>query len=273
VGHDNRQGEQYLTDIVEKAAGEGRARSLLLDDPEEVMGVNSRVHLAEASAVLRRRINIAWMEAGVTIEDPPSTWIEPGVSLEPDVVVGPACRLAGSTRVWVGARIDQGVVATDSEIGPGAHVKPYCVLTEAQVGRGAQVGPFAQLRPGAVLSDEARVGNFVEMKKSTLGPGSKANHLTYLGDTVVGAGANIGAGTITCNYDGVHKHRTEIGDGAFIGSNASLVAPVSVGAGATVGAGSTITSDVPEKALGVARGRQTNVENWGARKKALRGKE
>jgi bifunctional UDP-N-acetylglucosamine pyrophosphorylase/glucosamine-1-phosphate N-acetyltransferase len=273
LGRDNSQGEQYLTDIVAVAAREGRAGSLLLEDPEEVMGINSRVHLAEAAAVLRRRINRAWMEAGVTIEDPASTWIEPGVNLDADVVVGPGCRLAGATRVATGARIDQGVVAVDTEISADAHVKPYCVLTEARVGPGAQVGPFAQLRPGAVLDEDARVGNFVEMKKSTLGPGSKANHLTYLGDTVVGAGANIGAGTITCNYDGVHKHKTEIGDKAFIGSNASLVAPVAIGSGATVAAGSTITGDVPKEALGVGRGRQANIKNWGARKKAFRGKE
>jgi bifunctional UDP-N-acetylglucosamine pyrophosphorylase / glucosamine-1-phosphate N-acetyltransferase len=158
-------------------------------------------------------------------------------------------------------------VIEDSEIGPGAHVKPYCVLTEARLGPGAEVGPFAHLRPGSVLAEGARAGNFVEMKKSTLGPGSKANHLTYLGDTTVGEGANIGAGTITCNYDGVHKHETVIGDRAFIGSNASLVAPVTVGAGAVVAAGSTITHDVPGGALGVARHRQRNLEGWTARKK------
>jgi len=266
VGTGNAQGEYYLTDVVAAAAREGRAASLLLEDSEEVMGINSRAHLAEAAAALRRRINGAWMEAGVTIEDPLSTWIEPGVVLAPDVTVGPGCRLEGTTRVADGARIDQGAVVSDSEIGRGAHVKPYCVISEARVGPGAQVGPFAHLRPGATLLEDARVGNFVEMKKAVLGKGSKANHLTYLGDATVGEKANIGAGTITCNYDGIHKHKTTIGDGAFIGSNTSLVAPVTVGAGATVAAGSTVTQDVPGEGLGVARARQRNIDNWKARK-------
>jgi bifunctional UDP-N-acetylglucosamine pyrophosphorylase/glucosamine-1-phosphate N-acetyltransferase len=267
VGTANSQGEYYLTDVVGVAAQQGRAAAVLLEDPDEVMGINSRLHLAEAAAALRRRINRAWMEAGVTLEDPETTWIEPGVALEPDVTLGPSVRLEGTSRIASGARIDQGSVVADSEIGPGAHVKPYCVLAEARVGPGAQVGPFAHLRPGAVLADDARVGNFVEMKKSVLGRGSKANHLTYLGDATVGEGANIGAGTITCNYDGVAKHKTAIGDGAFIGSNTALVAPVTVGAGATVAAGSTLTHDVPDGALGVARGKQRNVEGWNRRKK------
>ncbi len=259
---DNSQGEYYLTDIVAAAAREGRAGSVLLEDPDEVMGINSRVHLAEAGAVLRDRINRAWMEAGVTLEDPSSTWIEPGVVLSPDVTVGPGVRLAGATRVAVGAWIETGCVVTDSEIGPGARIKPYSVVGEAKVGPGAQVGPFAHLRPGAVLEDDAKVGNFVEMKKAVLGRGSKASHLTYLGDAAVGPGANIGAGTITCNYDGVHKHATVIGEGAFIGSNTALVAPVTVGAGATVAAGSTITKHVPAGGLGVARAKQRNVDGW-----------
>ncbi len=267
VGSDNRQGEMYLTDALEAAAREGRAASVLLDDPDEVMGVNSRVHLARAAALLRQRINRGWMEAGVTLEDPATTWIEPGVELEPDVTIGPGCRLAGDTRVCRGTRVDTGCVITDSEIGPGCLLKPYCVLTEARLEAGAQVGPFAHLRPGAVMGPGARVGNFVEMKKTVLGRGSKANHLTYLGDTTVGEGANIGAGTITCNYDGQHKHPTRIGDGAFIGSNSSLVAPVTVGDRATVAAGSTITKDVPDGALGVGRGKQRNVEGWARRKR------
>ncbi len=259
---DNRQAEIYLTDAVEAAVGEDRALALQVADPAEVMGVNSRVHLAQAAAVLRDRINRAWMEAGVTLEDPASTWIEPGVELEPDVTIGPGVRLTGRTRVASGARIDTGCVLADTVVGPGCHLKPYCVATEARLEAGAQAGPFAHLRPGAVVGPEARVGNFVEMKKAVLGRGSKANHLTYLGDATVGEGVNIGAGTITCNYDGKNKHPTVIRDGAFIGSNTSLVAPVTVGAGATVGAGSTITKDVPDNALGVARGRQKNIPGW-----------
>ncbi|MFU8855468.1 MAG: bifunctional UDP-N-acetylglucosamine diphosphorylase/glucosamine-1-phosphate N-acetyltransferase GlmU [Deferrisomatales bacterium] len=267
LGTGNRQGEYYLTDVVAAAAREGGAASVLLEDPAEVMGINSRTHLAEAGAALRRRINRAWMEAGVTLEDPGSAWIEPGVMLAPDVTVGPGCRLQGTTRVAGGARIDQGAVVVDSDIGASAHVKPYSVLTEARLGPETVVGPFAHLRPGTVLEEQARVGNFVEMKKSTLGRGSKANHLTYLGDATVGEKANVGAGTITCNYDGAHKHRTVIGDHAFIGSNTSLVAPVTVGAGAVVGAGSTVTQDVPAGALGVARPRQRNLEGWSSRRK------
>jgi len=270
LGAANRQGEYYLTDIVEAAAREGRAASILLPDPEEVMGVNSRGHLAAATAALRRRINHAWMDAGVTLEDPDSTWIEPTVLLAPDVTVGPGCRLSGRTRVAGGCRIDQGVVAVDADLGEGVHIKPYCVLTQARVASGAQVGPFAHLRPEADVAENAHVGNFVEIKKSRLGAGSKANHLTYLGDATVGAGVNVGAGTITCNYDGVAKHRTTIGDGAFIGSNASLVAPVTIGARATVAAGSTVTQDVPDGGLGVGRARQHNVEGWGRREKVKR---
>jgi len=266
VGNANSQGEYYLTDVVAAAAAEGRAGSLLLEDPDEVMGINSRAHLADAAQVLRRRINLTWMEAGVTLEDPATTWIEPGVELEPEVILGPNCRLEGTTRVAGGARLDQGVIVTDSDIGRDAHIKPYCVFDQATIGTGCEVGPFARLRPGATLLDKSRVGNFVEMKKSTLGQGSKANHFTYLGDTVVGQGANIGAGTIVCNYDGANKHRTTIGDGAFIGSNASLVAPVAIGNQATVAAGSTITQDVPDEALGVARGKQRNLDGWAARR-------
>jgi bifunctional UDP-N-acetylglucosamine pyrophosphorylase/glucosamine-1-phosphate N-acetyltransferase len=264
----NSQGEYYLTDIVAAAAREGRAQSLLLADPLEVMGINSRAHLAEAATALRARINGAWMEAGVTLEDPSTTWIEPGVLLAEDVTLGPGCRLAGATTVETGARLDQGVVIADSRIGPGAHVKPYCILTQASVGPGAQVGPFAHLRPGADLAEFAHVGNFVELKKTRLGRGSKANHLAYLGDSEIGDKVNVGAGTITCNYDGVAKHRTVIRDGAFIGSNTSLVAPVTVGTGATVAAGSTVTQDVPDQALGVGRSRQRNIEGWKARKAA-----
>jgi bifunctional UDP-N-acetylglucosamine pyrophosphorylase/glucosamine-1-phosphate N-acetyltransferase len=231
------------------------------------MGINSRAHLAEASTAARRRINDAWMEAGVTLDDPASTWIEPGVELAPDVVLGPGCRLAGTTRVATGARIDQGSVLSDTEIGRNVHVKPYCVLDRARVSDGAEIGPFAHLRPGAEIGESARVGNFVELKKSKLGRGSKANHLSYVGDALVGEGVNIGAGTITCNYDGAAKHITIIGDRAFIGSNTSLVAPVTVGSEATVAAGSAITQDVPPGSLGVGRGRQKNIDGWKARPK------
>jgi bifunctional UDP-N-acetylglucosamine pyrophosphorylase/glucosamine-1-phosphate N-acetyltransferase len=273
VGAANEQGEYYLTDVIEQSARAGRASSLLLEDPDEVIGVNSRAELAEVGAVLRGRINRDWMEAGVTLEDPDRTWIEPDVVLEPDVVIGPACRLSGRTRVATGAHIEQGAVIRDSDIGPGARLLPYCVLTEARVGLAAQVGPFAHLRPGATLEEASKVGNFVEIKKSVLGRGSKANHLTYLGDTTVGEKANIGAGTITCNYDGTNKHQTRIGDRAFIGSNTSLVDPVEIGSGASVAAGSTITQDVPPASLGVGRARQRNVADWASRREKIARRE
>jgi bifunctional UDP-N-acetylglucosamine pyrophosphorylase/glucosamine-1-phosphate N-acetyltransferase len=270
VGSDNSQGEYYLPDIVDLAAREGKAASVLLDDPDEVLGVNSREQLAEASALLRLRINRAWMEAGVTVEDPAGAWIEPGVELAPDVTVGAGCRLEGRTRVGAGSRIEQGSVLTDSVVGENVRIRPYCVLTDAEVGDEAQVGPFAHLRPRAKLGRGAKAGNFVELKNAVLGPGSKANHLSYLGDAEIGSGTNIGAGTITCNYDGEKKHRTTVGDRAFIGSNASLVAPVTVGDDAVIGAGSTITQDVEPGALGIGRARQRNLAGW--RKKAPRGK-
>jgi bifunctional UDP-N-acetylglucosamine pyrophosphorylase/glucosamine-1-phosphate N-acetyltransferase len=209
------------------------------------------------------------MDAGVTLEDPETVWIEPSARLEEDVTLGPGCRIAGATRVGRGTRIDTGSLLEDATIGADVHIKPYCVVSQAVVEDGAKVGPFAHLRPKAHLEEGAHVGNFVELKNTRLGRGSKANHLTYLGDAQIGEGSNIGAGTITCNYDGVHKHRTVIGSRAFIGSNASLVAPVTIGDDATVGAGSTVTKDVEPGSLGLGRARQRNVEGWKTRAKIL----
>lgn len=265
IGSDNAQGEFYLTDIIAAAAKAGRSAMVRLADPDEAMGINSREQLSLASLAMRARINRKWMAGGVTLEDPATTWIEPGVLLSPDVTLGPNVRLEGATKIAPGCRIDAGAIIKDSTLEEGAHVKPYCVLNEAYMGPGSDAGPFAHLRPGAELMASSRVGNFVEVKKARLGVGAKANHLTYLGDAEIGEKTNVGAGTITCNYDGANKFRTVIGKRAFIGSNTALVAPVRVGDDAVVAAGSTVTADVPDGALGVGRSRQKNIEGWKGR--------
>jgi bifunctional UDP-N-acetylglucosamine pyrophosphorylase/glucosamine-1-phosphate N-acetyltransferase len=248
----NAQREYYLTDIVARAA-ETIGVTAVEADFRDVAGVNDRRQLAEAEAAMRARINAAFM-AHVSFRDPASTDVEPGVVIGVDVELGRGVALRGRTKIGHGARIGDGVILTDTEVGAGALIRPYCVATESVIGAGAQVGPFAHLRPGSNLGPEAHVGNFVETKKTTLGRGSKANHLTYLGDTIVGEKVNIGAGTITCNYNGYEKFKTVIEDGAFIGSDTQLVAPVKVGKGAVVGAGTTVQEDVPAGALVITRG-------------------
>jgi bifunctional UDP-N-acetylglucosamine pyrophosphorylase/glucosamine-1-phosphate N-acetyltransferase len=253
------KGELYLTDVVERAAAEGGAHGLLLDDAREAMGVNDRAQLAEAEGILQERVLRAWMEAGVGVEAPASVTVEAEVELGPDAAIERGAVLRGRTRVGAGARVGAYSVLVDAELEPGAQVLPHCALESCTVASGASVGPFARLRPEARVEEGAKVGNFVEIKKARIAPGAKVPHLSYVGDATVGAGANIGAGTITCNYDGVFKHHTEIGPGAFIGSNSALVAPVRVGAGALVGAGSVITKDVPDDAVALTRAKQ---EHW-----------
>jgi bifunctional UDP-N-acetylglucosamine pyrophosphorylase/glucosamine-1-phosphate N-acetyltransferase len=266
---DNAQGELYLTDLLAMAASEGRAAvAHVLADHREALGVNNRAELAEATALLRARITRAWMLQGVSLDDPATTTIEPAVMLQPDVQIGGGVELRGKTQVASGARIDRGCVLTDTIVAEHAHVLPYTVASEAIIGPAAQVGPFAHLRPGTVLEARAKVGNFVETKKARLGAGSKASHLSYLGDADIGPDCNIGAGTITCNYDGVHKYKTTLGRGVFIGSDTQLVAPVTLGDGAYVGAGSTITTDVPAGALALSRSPQQVREGWVAAKRA-----
>ena len=257
VGRKNSQGEYYLTDIVAK----GRAVAVLAEE-SEVSGVNDRAQLAWSGEELRKRKNAQLMKDGVTLIDPAVTYVDEGILVGQDSLLEPMVSLRGKTQVGKGVRIGQGCVIVDSEIADGAEILPYSHLTEARVGPRAIVGPFARLRPGAQLGEQAHVGNFVELKKTVLGKGSKANHLTYLGDAVIGEGCNIGAGTITCNYDGVNKHQTTIEDGAFIGSDTQLVAPVTVGKGAYVGSGSTVREDVPAGALAVSAGKQRNIEGW-----------
>ena len=263
VGTDNAQGEVYLTDIVGLAHEAGTPGvAVRCDDHFEVAGVNDRSQLSAITERLRRDRNHALMLEGVTMHDPSQTWVEFGVSVAQDVTLHPGVALRGNTRIESFATIGSGAEIIDSTIGPGATILPYCVLNDARVGENANIGPFAHLRPGTILGAETKIGNFVETKKTTLGRGSKASHLTYLGDCEVGEGANIGAGTITCNYDGVGKHKTVISDRAFIGSNTELVAPVVVGEESVIGAGSTVVRDVPAGALMVSRVDQKNIEGW-----------
>ncbi len=248
----NAQGEYYLTDAVMGVAT-GCPVAVELCDPAELLGMNSRADQAQLQAHARGLVNGRWMDEGVTFLDPDTTLVGPRAVLARDVVLGPGAQLAGTVRVEEGARIGQGCVLTDTRVGAGAEIRPYCVLDRSQVGPGCVVGPFAHLREGTVLEEGAHLGNFVETKKAILRAGAKANHLSYLGDAEVGERSNIGAGLITCNYDGFSKHRTLIGKGVFVGSDCQLVAPVSIGDGAIIGAGSTITADVPPGALALTR--------------------
>lgn len=264
----NAQGEFYLTDLV--AAYHRRkltVETVEVGDPIEIRGVNSRTELAEVSRIVRQTKNEELMAAGVTLIDPAATYIGSDVQIGPDTVVHPGAIIEGRTRIGAACEIQAHVRISDSHIGDRVTIKDFCVITQSEIADGASVGPFAHLRPHAKIGESAKVGNFVELKRSTLGARSKANHLAYLGDATVGADVNVGAGTITCNYDGSRKYETIIEDGAFIGSDTQLIAPVRVGAGAYVAAGSSITEDVPAGALGIARSRQANVAGWVERKK------
>ncbi|TDA68736.1 MAG: bifunctional UDP-N-acetylglucosamine diphosphorylase/glucosamine-1-phosphate N-acetyltransferase GlmU [Clostridia bacterium] len=257
----NAQGEYYLTDVIALLAARGLPVVAVEAGAEEVLGVNSRSDLARAEKIVRRQINQALMAAGVTMVDPENTYVDAGVSVGADTIIYPLCFLEGATRVGRESRIGPGVTLRDSVVGDNVTIM-HAVVLSSRVGDGSQVGPFAYLRPGTVLAAGAKVGDFVELKSTFVGPGSKVPHLSYLGDAQIGAGVNVGAGTITCNYDGQDKWPTIIEDEAFIGSNANLVAPVRVGRGAVVGAGSTITRDVPAEALGLGRERQVNIGGW-----------
>jgi bifunctional UDP-N-acetylglucosamine pyrophosphorylase/glucosamine-1-phosphate N-acetyltransferase len=270
----NAQGEYYLTDVIALLASDGRAvRSLILDDPAEGLGVNTMAELADASRRVRERQLSSLMAAGVLLEDPASTTVGLDVVVESDAVVRPFTLLEGRTVVRSGASVGPFARIADSTIGPGAQILDHCVLRDCVVEAGASVGPFTHIRPETRVGVGARVGNFVELKKTHLGDGAKAPHLSYLGDATIGAKANIGAGTITCNYDGVHKHATRIGEGAFIGSDTTLVAPITIGEGAYIGAGSAITEDVPPHALALGRARQVTKPGWAEKWRARRKKE
>jgi bifunctional UDP-N-acetylglucosamine pyrophosphorylase/glucosamine-1-phosphate N-acetyltransferase len=263
LGNRNAQGEYYLTDVIAMAVKDGIAvRTLQAANEEDVLGVNDRRQLAQLSGVLRARRADAALMAGATLADPARFEQRGELVLGSDVFIDVNVVFEGRVVLGDRARIGPNCVLRDMVIGPDTQVFANCVLEKSEVGAGCNVGPFARMRPGGVLADGVHIGNFVEVKNSRIGRGSKANHLTYLGDTDVGAGVNVGAGTITCNYDGANKHRTVIGDGAFIGSGNMLVAPVSIGADATTAAGSTITKDAPAGKLTVARARQVAIEGW-----------
>jgi bifunctional UDP-N-acetylglucosamine pyrophosphorylase/glucosamine-1-phosphate N-acetyltransferase len=271
IGATNAQGEYYLPDLVTIYRSRGlTVGTVVAQDPREILGVNSRRELAEVSAILKATRNEALMESGVTIIDPASAFIGPDVTIGADTTIHPGVYLEGRTVVGSRCVINSGVRIIDSRIDDDVVINNFCVISESHVGRGARLGPFAHIRPQSHVGEDAHVGNFVELKKTTLGRGSKANHLAYLGDATIGEKVNVGAGTITCNYDGVHKHPTVIEDGAFIGSDSQLIAPVRVGEGAYIAAGSSITEDVPAGALAVARGKQTNKPGWVARNKKSR---
>jgi bifunctional UDP-N-acetylglucosamine pyrophosphorylase/glucosamine-1-phosphate N-acetyltransferase len=261
---DNAAGELYLTDVIGLAVADGAYVATMAVDAAITHGVNDRLQLAEAEAFVGRRIVDDAMRAGVTVHDPGSVVIGPDVVFGTDVDIGPRCIVTGRTRVAEGAALGPGCVVVDSVIDDGAVIHAYSLLQQAHVGRNASVGPFARLRPDADVGDDAHVGNFVELKKTKLGRGSKANHLAYLGDAVIGAGVNVGAGTITCNYDGIGKHVTTIEDGVFVGSNSTLVAPVVLGRDSYVAAGSVVTEAVPGDAVAFGRARQTNKDGRAA---------
>jgi bifunctional UDP-N-acetylglucosamine pyrophosphorylase/glucosamine-1-phosphate N-acetyltransferase len=269
IASQNAQGEYYLTDLI--AIYRRRklpVETLIVEDPQEIRGINSRTELAEVSRIVRQTKNEELMAAGVTIIDPATTYVDTDVQVGADTVIHPGVAIEGHTRIGTACEIHSNVRIVDSEIADKAVIQDFCLIIGSRIAESASVGPFAHLRPETVVGEGAKIGNFVELKKTTMGPGSKANHLAYLGDATIGAKVNVGAGTITCNYDGTTKHPTIIEDGAFIGSDSQLIAPVRIGKGAYVGAGSSITEDVPDGALGIARGRQTNVAGWVERKKS-----
>ncbi len=267
IRSDNAQQELYLTDLVELAARKKKVSSHSIA-PEDAAGVNDRAELAACAKVLQSRINCGWMKAGVTVLDPDTAYIAEGIEIGSDSEIGPSVSIVGQSRIGQSVSLGQGTVVVNSEIGDRTKVLAYSVIEGAKIGRECSVGPFSRLRPGSELESQVHLGNFVETKKAHLGKGSKANHLSYLGDAEIGSGVNVGAGTITCNYDGTQKHQTVIGDGVFVGSDTQFVAPVRVGDGAYIAAGTTVTEDVPPLSLTLSRSPQVIKEGWVAKKKA-----
>jgi bifunctional UDP-N-acetylglucosamine pyrophosphorylase/glucosamine-1-phosphate N-acetyltransferase len=268
---DNPAGEYYLTDMVEilnRAAH--YVEAALIGDPGEALGINDRVELAKVDAILRERKRRELMLGGVTIEQPETVVIDADVRIGMDTVIEPFAQVLGKTVIGADCRIGACSIVRDSELADGVEIGPFTIVGTSRLERGVHAGPFARLRMENVVEEGAHIGNFVELKKTRLGARAKANHLAYLGDAQIGADVNVGAGTITCNYDGLRKHATKIGDGAFVGSNSTLVAPIEIGAGAYVGAGSVVTEPVPPDALVLGRARQVVKEDWARKHKALR---
>jgi bifunctional UDP-N-acetylglucosamine pyrophosphorylase/glucosamine-1-phosphate N-acetyltransferase len=269
----NAQGEYYLTDLV--AAFRRRklgVETVVLGNPDEIRGINSRSELAEASRIVRQKKNEEVMAAGVTIEDPATTYIDDDVVIGADTVIHPGVYLEGKTHIGKACEIHAGVRIINSTLGDRVTVQNFCVINGSRLGAGVTIGPFAHLRPDTELHESVHIGNFVELKKSVLGKGTKAGHLAYLGDAVIGEHVNVGAGAITCNYDGAKKHQTIVEDGVFIGTDSQLVAPVTLGKGAYIGSGTTVRENVPPGSLAVSAGKQRNIEGWVEKKKGARGK-
>ena len=273
LGKNNAQGEYYLPDAVALARRKKLVVSAFVNENiDEIMGVNTRHDLSRAEAVMRDRVNRKWMLEGVTMLDPASTFIGSGVTLGRDIVLYGNVRLEGKTRIGEACTVFPASRIADSVIGSNVTVKDSSVIEESAIAPGASIGPFAHLRPGSVIGAGARIGNFVEVKKSTIGEGSKANHLSYIGDATIGRDVNIGAGVITCNYDGFEKYPTVIEDGVFVGSDSQLVAPVTIGKGALIAAGATITRNVPPDALAISRAPQNIREGFASRRRKLKKK-
>lgn len=259
----NRQGEYYLTDIIGVISEKGEEiNALLASDPDEVIGINNRADLARAESIMRRRITDRLMQKGVTIIDPINTSIDHEVKIGIDSTIYPYSRIEGRSRIGEDCIIGPHVRIRDSVIGNGVEIKDTSIITGSRIESGVVLGPFAHIRPGSLLKKGARIGNFVEVKDSRIGKGSKANHLSYIGDAEIGKDVNIGAGTITCNYDGLNKHVTTIEDRVFVGSDTQFIAPVKIGKGSVIGAGSTITEDVPPYSLALSRARQVSQKGW-----------
>lgn len=270
----DKSGEYYLTDMVETLRRHGHSIApKLVADETELLGINTRVELAVADRILRQRKTEALMLAGVTIEKPETVTIDPDVEVGTDTVIEAHVELRGTTRIGTECRIGAGSVFRDCDVADGVHILPYVVAERAKIGHSAWVGPFSRLRLNAVVGDHCHVGNYVELKNTTMSHGSKANHLAYLGDAFIGEATNVGAGTITCNYDGVDKHPTRIEDHVFVGSNSTLVAPLTVGSGAYIAAGSVITDEVAQDALALGRARQTDKPGWAKKRREERKKQ
>lgn len=267
LNKNNAQGEYYLTDVVAAAVAAGqKTRALCVEDPTEVMGINDRCQLAEAEVLMRWKINADLMLGGISMTDPTTVYIDNGVELGMDTVIHPNVHLRGKTSIGKNCIIETGVVVVDSKVGDNVHLKAASAIEESQIGPDCKIGPMAHLRPGTVLAGNNKLGNYVETKKAQLAEGAQASHLTYIGDAEVGKNVNIGCGTITCNYDGVNKHKTIIEDDVFVGSDTQFVAPVTIGRNSLIAAGSTITKDVPADALAMSRSQQKIIDGWRLRK-------